>query len=231
MRRIEAVAVEARRKCWRISLSLYLQPAWFLAAALALLASCKPNETKTLLAPSRALGAVLAEEAIHAAGANKKIAVISHDESRGPLSSVEQAFKAAVEKEGFSAFTAKSAYVGNLMGRGEVGLQPDDFFEAVQNAAAAGAIVSFAGAPLLGPDDAARVPASHPPILIVATARLGEQLGVTAKGERLASLLEAKIIQLAIIDGDSDSASPPSGKTDATHQLFARYYSILRPSP
>jgi hypothetical protein len=44
----------------------------------------------------------------------------------------------------------------------------------------------------------------------------------------LASLLDAKIIQAAIVNGGSDSAAPLPGKADATHQLFARYYSILR---
>jgi hypothetical protein len=208
--------------------SFNLRAAPVLAAALALLVSCKPNETKTLLKPSQALAAVLAEEAIQAAGTNKQIAVISHDDAWGPPSSVEQTFKAAVQREGFSAFTAKSAYLGNSMGRGGVGLQPDDFFEAMQKAAGAGAIVSFAGPPLLKPDDAARLPPSHPPILIVATATLGDQHGVPAKRERLASLLKAKIIQAAIINGGSDFTAPRSGKTDATHELFARCYAILR---
>src|SRR5208337_801339 len=111
------------------------------------------------------------------------------------------AFKAALARQGFSAFSAKSAYLGNSLGRGGVGLQPDDFFEAVQEAADAGAIVSFAGAPLLGPDDAARLSPNHPPILIVATTTLGDQNGVPAKAERLAGLLEAKIIQAAIVNG------------------------------
>jgi len=229
MRRIEAPAWGAGRPFCDMTTSLNLRAASVLAAGLALLVSCKPNETKTLLEPSQALGAVLAEEAIHAAGLNKKIAVITPDESWGPPSSVELAFKAAVEKQGFSAFTAKSAYLGNSMGRGGVGLQADDFIEAVQKAAGAGAIVSFAGAPLLTPDDAARLPPGHPPILIVATATLGDRRGVPAKPERLAGLLEAKIIQAAIINGGSDSAASSSGKTDATHELFARYYAILRP--
>jgi hypothetical protein len=228
MRRIDAPAWGAGRQLCNMTTSFNLRSASVLAAVLALLVSCKPNETKTLLEPSQALGAVLAEEAIHAAGSNKKIAIITHDDRWGPPSSVELVFKAAVERQGFSAFTVKSAYLGNTLGRGQVGLQADDFFEAVQKADGAGAIVSFAGAPLLGPDDAARLPSGHPPILVVATANLGDQPGVPAKPERLASLLEAKIIQAAIINGGSDSAAPSSGKTDATHELFARYYAILR---
>jgi hypothetical protein len=208
--------------------SFKLRRVFVLAAGLALLVCCKRNETKALLEPSRALGAVLAEEAIHAAGTNKKIAVISYDDSWGPRSPVEQTFDAALETQGFSAFTAKSAQLGSPMGRGEVGLQPDDFLEAVQKAADAGAIVSFAGAPLLRPADAARLPGRHPPILIVATATLGGPLGVRAKPRQLASLLEAKIIQAAIVNGSSESAPGMSGKTDATHELFFQHYSILR---
>ncbi|HZM04065.1 MAG TPA: hypothetical protein VFC44_13725 [Candidatus Saccharimonadales bacterium] len=167
----------------------------------------------------------MAEEAIHAAGANKKIAVISHDDAWGPPSTVEQAFDTAIQKQGFSASVVKSANLGDPMRRHQIGLQPDDFFEAVQKAADAGAIVSFVGAPLLTPGDIARMPSSHPPILIIATTAMGAQLGVPGNPERLASLLDAKVIQAAIVNGASAAASD---KTDATHRLFAQNYSILR---
>jgi len=227
-RRIDAPAWGAGRQLCNMRTLLNLGPATVLAAGLALLVSCKPNETNALLEPCKALGAVLAEEAIHAAGQNKKIAVISHDASWGPPSLPERTFKAALERQGFSVFTAMSANLGNSMGRGGAGLQPEDFLEGVRKAAGAGAIVSFAGAPLLNPDDAAGLPPSHPPILIVATANLGDQPGVPAKPDRLAGLLDAKIIQTAIVNGGSDPASPASGKSDSTHELFARYYAILR---
>ena len=124
-----------------MTLLFNLRAAPVLAAALVLLVSCKPNETKSLLEPSQALGVVLAEEAIHVAGPNKKIAVISHDESWGPPSLVEQTFKAALERQGFSAFTAKSAPLGNPVSRGGDGLQAGDFFEGGQKSADAGALV------------------------------------------------------------------------------------------
>lgn len=206
----------------------HLRRTWVLAAGLALLVGCKRNETKTLLEPSQALSSVLAEEAIRAAGTNKKIAVISHDDSWGPPSPVEQAFKDALEGQGFSVFTAKSAYLGDPMLRRQIGLQPDDFFEAVEKASDAGAIVSFAGAPLLKPEDSVRMPRAHPPIVIVATTTMGDQLGVPAPRSRLAGLLEDKIIQAAIVNGGSDSDAPSSSTTDATHKLFTRNYSILR---
>src|SRR5665213_928365 len=191
----------------------YLRPAWVLAVSLVALVACRPNETKTLLEPSQTLGVVMAEEAIHAAGANKKIAVISHDDAWGPPSTVEQAFDTAIQKQGFSASVVKSANLGDPMRRHQIGLQPDDFFEAVQKAADAGAIVSFVGAPLLTPGDIARMPSSHPPILIIATTAMGAQLGVPGNPERLASLLDAKVIQAAIVNGASAAASD---KTDAT---------------
>jgi hypothetical protein len=40
--------------------------------------------------------------------------------------------------------------------------------------------------------------------------------------------MDAKIIQLAIVDGSPASAAQFPGKTDATHQLFAQNYRILR---
>jgi hypothetical protein len=191
-----------------------------------LLAGCKPNETKTLLEPSESIAPVLAEETIKAASANKKIAIITHDESWGPPSSVENEFKSAVEKQGYAVSIAKAAFLGDPMHQKGLGLQGDDFFDAVQNAAGSGAIVSFAGAPLISPDDAPKLPSDHPPILVVATRNLGEQLGIPGTPDQLTSLLKAKIIQIAIVNGESDSES--SGKTDETHQLFAKNYTILR---
>ena len=202
--------------------------AW-LAALLSLgLASCTPKETQTLLGPSQALGAVLAEEATRAAGAKKRVALILPDTNWGPASAVEEALKAALKKQGFSTFTAKSADLGDPMRRGQVGLKPADFLEALEKAAAAAGVVSLAGAPLLKPGDAARLGPDHPPVLVVATGTLGNLPGVPAEHRQLATLLESKIVQLAIIDSSSESAAQPPGKTDATHQLFAQNYLILR---
>lgn len=199
-----------------------------LAAVVIALAGCKPSETKTLLEPNKALAVVLAEETIHAAAANKKIAVITHDDSWGPPSTVEKDFDDAVEKEGFSVSTVKAAFLGDPMHRNGLGLQPEDFFEALQNATDAGVIVSFAGAPLLAPEDVAKAPHDHPPIMVVATRMLGSELGVSSTPDRLNSLLGAKVIQVAIVNGGSDSDPAESGKTDDTHQIFAQNFTILR---
>jgi hypothetical protein len=212
----------------RVMPSLNCRLVVVLAAFLTLLASCKRNETKTLLEPSQALGAVLAEEAARAAGVNTRIAIISHDARWGPPSAVEKAFEAALARHGFSSFIAKSVDLGDPMSRREAGVQPDDYFEASQKATDVGAIVSFVGIPLVTVADAARLQPGHPPLLIVATVILGDQRGLPANRARLASLLEAKIIQVAIIDGGSDSTAAPSDKVDAVHELFARSYSILR---
>ena len=75
-------------------------------------AACTPKETKTLLQPSSALGVVLAEETIRAAGSKKNIAVITHDANWGPASTVEEAFQSALRKQGFSIVTAKAANLG-----------------------------------------------------------------------------------------------------------------------
>ena len=197
------------------------------AAGLMLLLSCKPSETQVLLGPSEALGTVLAEEATRMAGDRKQLAVISPDATWGAVSTVEESFKKALKKQGVTIVTAVAADLGNPLRRGQVGLKADDFFDALNKSADAGAIVSFAGPPLLGPGDAARVPAGHPPVLVVATASLGNVPGVWGDPARLAPLLEAKTIDLVIIDG-ADPAAPPAGKSDAAHALFSQNYSILR---
>ena len=197
------------------------------AAGVMLLLSCTPKETKVLLGPSEALGTVLADEAAHIAGARKQVAVISPDASWGAVSAAEEAFKNAMKKQGFTTVTAKAANLGDPMRRGQIGLKAVDFLDALDKSADAGAIVSFAGAPVLSPADATRVPPGHPPVLVVATASLGNVPGIWCDPIQLARLLEAKTIDLAVIDG-ADPAAPPPGKSDAAHALFSQNYSILR---
>ena len=108
------------------------------------------------------------------------------------------------------------------------GLKAADFFEALEKSADAGAVVSFAGAPLLQQGDAARLSTGqHPPVLVVATMTLGTVPGVATDRLLLANLLEAGVIQLAIVDG-ADPAAPKTAKDDANHELFAQNYHILR---
>ena len=197
------------------------------AAWMILFLSCTPKETKVLLGPSEALGTVLAEEATRAAGTKKQVAVISPDANWGAVSTAEEAFKNALKKQGVTVMTAKVANLGNPLRRGQVGLKADDFFDALDKSADAGAIVSFAGAPILSPGDATRVQPGHPPVLVVATASLGNVPGIWGDPVQLAGLLEAKAIDLAIIDG-ADPAPQPSGNSNAAHALFAQNYRILR---
>lgn len=196
---------------------------WLCVLPLAL-AACKPKETRVLLQPSQALGVVLAEQTAQLAGAKKRIAVIGPDANWGPTSTVEESFKIAMQKRGCSVVRAKAANLGDPMRSGEVGLKTADFLEVLQKSSDVGAIVSFAGAPLLKPADIARVPADHPPVLVLGTTMLGNLPGVPGDPMQMGRLLDARIIQLAIIDG-SEPAMP---KTDATHELFAQHYRILR---
>jgi hypothetical protein len=132
-----------------------------------------------------------------------------------------------MKKQGFSVVTAKSANLGDPM-RFRPGLKAADFFEALEKSADAGAVVSFAGAPLLQQGDAARLSTGqHPPVLVVATMTLGTVPGVATDRLLLANLLEAGVIQLAIVDG-ADPAAPKTAKDDANHELFAQNYHILR---
>jgi hypothetical protein len=188
---------------------------------------CKPKELQSLLEPGQALSAVLAEEAVRLAGTRKQVALITPDASWGPASTVEQSLRGALKKRGVTVITAKAADVGNPMFSGQIGLKGKDFLEALEKAAGAGAVISLAGAPLLNPAETGRVSPDHPPVLVVATAMQGNKMGLHTDPVQLARLLEAKVIQLAIIDGP-DPAIQPTGKPDATHELFARNYHILR---
>jgi hypothetical protein len=198
-----------------------------LTAAVLLLLSCTPNETKVLLGPSEALGTVLAEETARVAGGKKQVALISPDAKWGAVSTVEEVFRNALKKQGFTLVTAKAANLGDPMRRGQIGLKAADFWEALASATDAGAIVSFAGAPLPGPGDAAQPHPNHPPVLVVATSSLGNVPGLGADPVQLARLLDAKTVDLVIIDG-ADPAAQPSGKADAMHRLFAQHFRVLR---
>ncbi len=204
----------------------YLLP---LAAGVFLLLSCTPTQTKVLLGASEALGTVLAEETTRIAGARKQVAIISPDASWGAVSTVEEAFRKALKKKGLTIVVAKAANLGDPMRRGQLGLKAADFLDALAKSADAGAIISFAGAPLFSPGDAARMPPAHPPVLVVATASLGNVPGIWCDPAQLGRLLEAKAIDLAIVDR-ADPATQTSGRSDAAQQLFAQNYRILRRS-
>jgi hypothetical protein len=198
-----------------------------LAVLLFLVPACKPKEIKALLEPSQALSSVLAEEAVRLAGAHKQVALITPDASWGPPSNVEEALKGTLRKQGFIVVTAKAADLGNPMLSGVIGLKAADFFEVLEKSTRTGAVISLVGAPLLTPGDAARLSPDHPPVLVVATAMLGDKMGVRGDPLQLARLLEAQVIQLAIIDGGEPAANPP-GRPNPTRELFVQNYRILR---
>ncbi len=192
-----------------------------------LLPACKPRELQALLQPSQALASVVAAETLRLAGPNKQIALITHDASWGPPSVAEQALRDALKKQGATVFTAKAASLGDPMTSGQIGLKADDFFEALEKSKTAGAVISLVGAPMLKDGDVARVRPDHPPVVVIATASLGDKMGVHGDQVQLARLLEAKTIQLAIVDG-ADSAAPPSAQADPARELFNQHFHILR---
>jgi hypothetical protein len=196
-------------------------------ALLCLLPACKPKEIQALLGPSQALTSVLAEEAARVAGSKKQVALITHDASWGPPSTAEEDLKRALKKQGLTVVTAKAANLGNPMLSGTIGLKAADFFEALEKSAGSGAVISLVGAPLLTPDDMKRPIPDHPPVLVVATAMLGDKMGVRGEPLALARLLDSHLIQMAIIDG-ADPTANAVGKPNPTRELFAQNYQILR---
>jgi hypothetical protein len=197
---------------------------------LLLVSGCQPNkEVQALLEPSQALGEVLAEEAVRLAEPNRSITLITHDSSWGPPSTVEKALRAALKKQNATLDFVKTANLGNPMLSGEIGLKAADFFEAMEKSAKAGAVISLVGAPQLNESDASRLTSGHTPVLVVATASLGDKMGVHTDPVQLGSLLEAKLIQLAIIDGN-DPTGQSNAKSDPHRSLFAQHYRILRPA-
>lgn len=196
---------------------------------LLLITGCGPKEVQALVQPSEALGDVLAEETVRLAGPNRSITLITHDHSWGQPSTAEQALRSALKKRKASLDLVKTANLGNPMISREVGLKAADFFDAMEKSANAGAVISLVGAPLLNEGDTTRLASPRPPVLVVATASLGDKMGVHTDPVVLAKLLEAKVIQLAIIDG-TDPTPQPAAKPDPNRTLFAQHYRILRPA-
>jgi hypothetical protein len=192
------------------------------------ISGCKQKDVEVLLGPSQALVSVLADEAIKVAGPKKQISLITHDASWGPPSTAEGALKHALKKQGLTVITAKAANLGNPMLSGAIGLKAADFFEAMEKSTESGAVISLVGAPQLIAEDAKRLLApEHPPVLVVATAMLGDKMGVRGEPLQLAHLLDSGVIQLAIIDG-SDPSAKVVGKPSPSQELFSQNYHNLR---
>ncbi len=190
-------------------------------------ASCKPKEDRTQSEAGSALGSVLAEETIRIAGARKNVVIISQQSGKGTMSSAETEFRNSLKKNGLTIATTLSPDLGNAMRYDEYGLQPRDFVEALEKFSDAGAIVSFIGAPIFKAAQLGSLPAARPPVLVVVVASLGEVPGVAGNRTILPQLLDAKIIQLAIVDGPG---SPATKASDDAHKLFSQHFQILRAS-
>lgn len=192
-------------------------------------ASCTPKKAQELLDPINAMGVVLAEKTAELAGAKKDIVIIAPDSSWGPMSTAEEAFRSALKKQDLKVVDTKNVNLGDPMKSGAVGLRSADFFDAMAKNPTAGAIVSFAGAPLFQASDASKLAASHPPVLVVAIAQLGTTPGIPGNRETLTNIVEANWVQWAVIDG-SGNISSKDAKPNATHQSFDQNFAVLTPS-
>ena len=108
----------SKRRAWRRLTTLYAPRSTLHALLVLLLASCTPKKTQTLLQPAEALGTVLADEAVRAAGSKKQILLIAPDANWGSPSTVEKAFRSEVKREGASVVTSQ-VNVGDPMRSGE----------------------------------------------------------------------------------------------------------------
>ncbi|MEO6182971.1 MAG: hypothetical protein ABIP71_07745 [Verrucomicrobiota bacterium] len=188
--------------------------------------ACKPKEINQLVDAGSALKTVFSLETAQVAGANKQVVMIVPNAMQGPASALGGEFKSALQKQGLSVVEMKAVDLGDPMRYNQFGWKAADFFAVLQKHSGVGAIVSLVGAPLLQPDDLGKIPATHPPVLVIATRQIGIALGVPTNPAVLEQMLNAKILQLAVIDGAGSS-----GKTDEAHKIFDQQFHILRSNP
>lgn len=194
----------------------------FVAAMLFAFVACKPKEINQLAESASALSKVFAAETAHAAK-GKQIVVIACNVPQGPLASVAGDFKSEFEKQGLSIIETKTVELGDPMNYRDYGLKLADLLEVMNKHPEAGAIVSLVGAPLVRGAELGEIPASHPPVFVIATAQIGLAPGVPTNPGALRQMLDAKVIQMAVADG----AGIAGGKTDA-EKIFNQHYQILR---
>lgn len=194
----------------------------FFCASLFAFVACKPKEVGDLNDSASALKTVFAAETAKLAGANKKIVLIVSKPIPGATGNVGQDFKDAFQKVGVSVVETKVVDLGDPMRYGTYGLSAADFLDAIEKHPEAGAIASLVGAPRIS--SPGQVPATHPPVSVIATRQIGLAPGVAGNPDVLAQLLRAKIIQLAIVDGTGASGQ----KGDKARALFDQHYQILR---
>ncbi len=186
-------------------------------------AACKPNGA---IDGSDSLQTVLALETAQAASANKQVVLIASNAVQGPGATVRKEFKVALEKQGLSVVEIKQADLGDPMRYDEFGLKATDFLEVMRKHSGVGAIISLVGAPLLRVNDFSSLQSTHPPVLVVATRQIGFAPGVPANPGVLEQMLNAKIIQVAIVEG-----AGTSGKSDKAYKTFDQNYRIFRANP
>lgn len=188
--------------------------------------ACQPKEINQLADAGSALKTVFALETAKVAGANKQVVMIVPNATKGPAAAIGGEFKSALQKQGLSVVEMKPVDLGDPMRYDQYGLKADDFFAVLQKHSSVGAIVSLVGAPIIQANDVGKIPAIHPPVLVIATRQIGIALGVPTNPTVLEQMVNAKIIQLAVLDGAGSS-----GKPDEAHKIFDQQFRILRLNP
>ena len=186
-------------------------------AALRLYTFFNPHPPAEDLRPHKALGRIMADEAIRLAGGSGRIIVIGREISEFKVPAAEAqlgAFQEAVKKAGRSAPVLRLAKVDPLR---TLAVPPAEFFEVIRQAKEDDVIVSFLGAALLtGAQLApiAKLGPKQPKVLAVCPQ------GMLGRIDLPAILGQGLVVKAAVGRSDAPAVLPPGDDRRAFDQVF-----------
>jgi hypothetical protein len=161
-----------------------------------------------------AVGETLADEAIKLREGNARIIVLARDTGSFEVPAAEaqlEAFLRAITKHGLNTPIVRLLKVDPLRA---AAVPPGDFFDLLRLGNESDVIVSFLGPPMLGADQAARLPANHPRVIALCSG------GLPARTD-LKRLFDLKLITAAVVSQpDAPAQAAASNKQEAFGQMF-----------
>ena len=143
---------------------------------------------------------------------------IGPDQAPSAVASMEM-FRQTLKKQGVTIARTKripGGLTALVMG---VGISRNDYVAVVEGSPSVEAVITFAGLPVLPPDELHQFQQKHPPLFVV-------DIFGTLKGPNLPELIEQKTVAVAFLPRTAAEVAQ-QGK-DAG--MFDRYYRILRPA-